>query len=181
MPVLHQSMYGVFLLASSSRTMARDRPAQGSRFGALQAKSDASVRCVAFRSEMGGFRVKGVHKQNVTRVDPIQQPAPRDRYRCHSIVRRGRGARRPALELQSVSDDGRDPVSFRNRRAPVRQGSHDERPYCFILRHSVTVLIFSASAALRRLPPKRSRARSIMTCSCCWRSSVSSPERLRGF
>jgi hypothetical protein len=25
-------------------------------------------------------------------------------------------------------------------------------PYCFILRHSVTVLIFSASAAWRRLP-----------------------------
>ena len=57
----------------------------------------------------------------------------------------------------------------------------DERPYCFILRQSVTVPILSASAALRRLPPNRSRARSIMTFSCCWRSSVSSPGRTRGF
>ena len=39
-------------------------------------------------------------------------------------------------------------------------------PYCFILRQSVTELIFSASAAWRRLPRKRLSARSIMTRSC---------------
>jgi hypothetical protein len=45
-------------------------------------------------------------------------------------------------------------------------GRYAPSPYCFILRHSVTVLIFSASAAWRRFPRKRSSARSIMARSC---------------
>jgi hypothetical protein len=53
------------------------------------------------------------------------------------------------------------------RRSHYREISgYAPSPYCFILRHSVTVLIFNASAAWRRFPRKRSSARSIMARSC---------------
>ena len=46
-------------------------------------------------------------------------------------------------------------------RGEENQRGYATSPYCFILRQSVTVLIFSASAAWRRLPRNRSSARSI--------------------
>jgi hypothetical protein len=49
---------------------------------------------------------------------------------------------------------------------PRAERRYVPRPYCFILRQSVTVLILRASAAWRRLPRNFSRARSIMTRSC---------------
>jgi len=77
---------------------------------------------------------------------------------------------------------GRSPTRLTRGRVSKRKaGLQDERPYCFIFRQSVTVLIFSASAARRRLPPNFSRARSIMTRSCSCKSSVSSPGRRRVF
>ena len=50
-----------------------------------------------------------------------------------------------------VLDEGRllDPPG-----GPWKSGDYATSPYCFILRQSVTVLIFSASAAWRRFPPK---------------------------
>jgi len=65
----------------------------------------------------------------------------------------------------------------RRGRFESKRSVQDERPYCFIFRQSVTVLILSASAAFRRLPRNLSSARSIITRSCSCRSSVSSPGR----
>jgi hypothetical protein len=47
------------------------------------------------------------------------------------------------------------------------------RPYCFIFRQSVTVLIFSASGASVLFPRKCSSARSSITRSCSCRSKLS--------
>ena len=44
------------------------------------------------------------------------------------------------------------------------------RPYCFILRQSVTALIFSASAVYCRRPRKCLSARAIVVRSWAWRS-----------
>lgn len=69
-------------------------------------------------------------------------------------------------------------VPFRNEGCRFRMkwepAAYATRPYCFILRQRVTVLILRASAASFRFPRKRSSARSIVARSCAWRSRLSS-------
>ena len=86
-------------------------------------------------------------------------------------------------EMADVYVGGRPPAHKdpQAQRQPHYRSCQDERPNCFIFRQSVTVLMLSASAALRRFPPNRSSARSMEARSCSCRSSVSSPGRRRDF
>ena len=85
---------------------------------------------------MGGFRVKGVPKQNVTRVDPVQHP-----HNVTGIVAIPRYAGVAELVGQRLnfkaSDNARDPVSFRPGRA---------RPYGRELKTKDRIASFCAKA-----------------------------------
>ena len=104
------------------------------------ARISAQATSLPFRKERYDFRLKGAAPQQ-------HEGASRQSAYC-------RASGRASEELTSAR--------------PVEELAecYAPRPYCFILRQSVTVLIFRASAAWRRLPRKRSSARSIMARSC---------------